>query len=364
MPKSKRTGQFLRWSLVLVAAVAVGAWYNHATPDPVRIVSVERGSIESVIRITGAVINDRTVKLTALSDGQLQGVTVGKGDEVDPGQELAFMDNREAAAKLRKARSVVQRNRLEVRERKRRFERLREIAGSGGVSAEATENAEIAWQAARAALDIARAELEIVEVGHDKLRVLAPFAGVVTEKHAERGQWLEAGTELFTLVAHEGWEIEANVDAADSGAISLEQRVALSCDAFPGHEWEATIHWISPSVSGDESNELNTFSVRMDLGEQAPPLLLGQQVDVRIRTAFRENTVKVPFVALDESDEQTRVALVQKGRIVYRTVVTGIEDFTHVEIREGLNAGDRVALLEGKAVAEGEVVEAVNRDGS
>ncbi len=342
---------------VLLTAV-VGGWYGHAAPAPVRVVRVEKGPIESVIRVTGEVINDRTVTLTALADGLIQRIHVGKGDHVEAGQTVARMDNREATARMHRAEAEVRMARVEVRKHELRLRRLRALEKSGHVSVEDAEAAELAWQGAGARLDISAAALELAQVENERQRIRAPFSGVITDKRTEIGQWVEAGTVLFTLVAQEGWEIEAHVDAADSAAVRLGQRVTLTCDAFPERSWDARIHWISPAINREGENELNTFTVRMGLGQNAPPLLLGQQVDVSIRTAHRDDALKLPFTALVEEEDATTVALVREGRVVYQAVRTGVESFTHAEILEGLAAGQHVILAEGRLPRPGVLVRA------
>lgn len=136
----------------------------------------------------------------------------------------------------------------------------------------------------------------------------------------------------------------------------MGQTVVLSCDAFPGREWRAEVHWISPAVITDKADALNTFTVRMGLDQAAPPLLLGQQVDAQIQTGYREDALKLPFAALLDASEKPRVALVIEGRVAYRAVRTGIEDFSHIEVLEGLMGDDRVIAFEGKPLEAGAVV--------
>jgi len=52
---------------------------------------------------------------------------------------------------------------------------------------------------------------------------------------------------------------------------------------------------------------------------------------------------------------------VRDGKIHYRPVETGIEDFTHVEIRSGLRPGDRVVLAPGRTLKEGQAVRIAGR---
>ncbi|MCK5923069.1 MAG: efflux RND transporter periplasmic adaptor subunit, partial [Methylococcales bacterium] len=222
--------------LVCCIALFVIGWWLFRT-DPMTTVSVihpQRGRIESVIRVTGKVINDRTVTLTALVDGQIQSMQVQKGDQVKAGQVLALLDEREADALLAKAEAEHKRELQAVNEALRKLKRVRTLSRSGHAAAQLLDDTEAEWQASQARLQVARANLQVAQIHREKTQVNAPFAGVITEKTTEVGQWLEAGEDLFTLVAHEGREIEVNVDAGDSGTIYLQQAVTLSCDAYPG----------------------------------------------------------------------------------------------------------------------------------
>ena len=273
---------FLTWSLFSDDAVEV------------RVVTAQVGPISSTIRVTGRVVNDRTVTLTALVDGQINAMLVNKGDPIEAGQVLAHLDMREANALLAKSQAVVEREQHAVREASRRLERLKDMSRSGGASQQTVEDAESRWRAAQARLRVAQAEQHVAEVQREKVAITAPWDGVITDKNAEVGQWVEAGTQLFTLVAHDGREIEAHVDAGDSGVVKPGQQVMVTCDAFPGWQWSETVQWISPAIIVDQSSDVNSFAARMSLGANAPDLLLGQQVDIEIVTARRDRTANLP----------------------------------------------------------------------
>ena len=120
--------------IVLLLAVVGGAtaWaLRPTTRAEVTVIHAQRGSIESTIRVTARVINDRTVTLTALLDGQIQGMLVQKGQRVKAGQVLAYLDKREADALLEKARAQAARERESVDEAARKLKRLRDMGRSG-----------------------------------------------------------------------------------------------------------------------------------------------------------------------------------------------------------------------------------------
>ncbi|WP_369162439.1 efflux RND transporter periplasmic adaptor subunit [Candidatus Thiodiazotropha sp. LNASS1] len=322
-------------------------------PQTVETIPVERGDLELVIRVTGEVINDRQVALTALVDGQVNRIDTALGAKVRAGQVLASMDNRAAAASRQRATAFLQQQDVRRREERMRYQRFEKLAAKGAVSSEKLEQAKLHWEAASAAWEVARADLKLADVAQEWQQVRAPFDAVVIGKSTEVGQWVEAGTQLFTLVAQARWEIEAHVDAVDSGRVKTGQSVLVRCDAFPGSAWRSTISWIGPSVEREKDKRLNTFRVRLGLGEDPPPLLLGQQVDLEIAVERRHGVLRVPFAALQERDDRIEVALIEAGRLHYRSIVTGLEGDAHVEVTEGLEEGMRIVRLDGAGFDQG-----------
>ncbi|MEW8186746.1 MAG: efflux RND transporter periplasmic adaptor subunit [Candidatus Thiodiazotropha endolucinida] len=322
-------------------------------PQTVETIPVERGDLELVIRVTGEVINDRQVALTALVDGQVNRIDTALGAKVRAGQVLAAMDNRAAAASRQRAKAFLQQQDVRRQEERMRYQRLEKLAAKGAVSSEKLEQAKLHWEAASAAWEVARADLKLADVAQEWQQVRAPFDAVVIGKSTEVGQWVEAGTQLFTLVAQARWEIEAHVDAVDSGRVKTGQSVLVRCDAFPGSAGRSTISWLGPSVEREKDKRLNTFRVRLGLGEDPPPLLLGQQVDLEIAVERRHGVLRVPFAALQERDDRIEVALIEAGRLHYRSIETGLEGDAHVEVTEGLEEGMRIVRLDGAGLDQG-----------
>ena len=275
------------------------------------------------------------------------------GDRVRSGQVLAAMDNRAADARLQRAKAYLQQVQVQLEQARQRYQRMRRLAESESVAHEQLEEARLNWRAASALQDVARADLSLAQVETEWQQVRAPFDAVVVDKSTERGQWVEAGTKLFTLVALDNLEIEAHVDAVDSSRVRLGQTVEIRCDAFPDRVWHSSLNWIGPSVEREEDNRLNTFRVRLALGEESPELLIGQQVDLEIRLERRESVLSLPFSALRETEGRYQVGLIEAGRLRYAAVETGLEGDTRVELLSGLSAGDQVVDLEGDPPAEG-----------
>ncbi len=340
--------------ILLVIAVAVWnfSWNNKALPA--KLVSVEQGPISAWLSATGKIVSRREVILSASATGQLVSVAVKEGDKVAQGQVLAVLDDRETRTLISKAETNLQRAEQEAQQAARTLERQRRLWEAGGDSRQAMEDAEAQWQAATTRQTVANDELRLARINLDKMRITAPFAGLVTAKSAQIGQWVGPGGALFTLADPNQREIEAKVDASESGEIALEQEAVITSDAFPGRQWTEKIVRLASAINRE--NTADTFNIRLSLGSDAPPLRLGSQVDVKIRTAFKSNALKLPSAALINNNGKTAVAVIQNGRIHFIPVITGIEDLTHTEIVQGLQAGRQVILADVKTLREGDRV--------
>lgn len=341
-------------SLVLAAAIA---WfYLPEAGVTVDTATAQQGTVQSTITVTGKVISEQEVKLTSSMLGQIQSIEAKEGDIVKQGQILARLDASDLNAMVNRARAILARDEEAVAEAARKLNRLRSVSASGGASRQVVDDAEAEWRSAVARKRVSESELRIMEIRLQKTRIIAPFDGVITSKSVQLGQWVEPAEALFHMAALDQQVIEAKVDAGDSGLITLGQQVSVSCDAFAGRTWNETVKWISPIVNAGKEDIANTFDARISLSAEAPPLLLGQQVDVKIRTAYRENVMRLPFAAVTERNGHPVVAVVKEGRAHFVPVVTGIEDFTHVEIVKGIDVGMQVILPEGKTLREGDLV--------
>ncbi|MGF1705370.1 efflux RND transporter periplasmic adaptor subunit [Enterovibrio baiacu] len=340
--------------LILVSAAATGYFFYQTPPLEVLGVQVQRNDMAYIIRVTGEVINDRTVTLTALVNGRVEQVFVAHGDLVNKDDTLAAMDNRASITRLKRAKAVVQQETVHLREQQQRYNRLSELSDRKLVSVEALDQAQYELEKAKSAVAIAQADAQMRVLEQDWQKLNAPFDAVIVDKWTESGQWVEAGTDLFQLVAIEGWEIEANLDAVDTGRIHVGQLVNVSSDAFPNQRWQTQIHWIGPAIERTSARHLNTFPVRMGLGADAPKLLLGQQLDIEIVIEERGDVLRLPYSALREREPgHFEVALVEQGVIRLQPVESGLETDTHVEILSGVQEGQQVALFDSGYLENG-----------
>lgn len=351
-------------ALAAILAVVIVSWVllRNGEATPVKTILAAKGGITATLSATGKVVSRQEAQISAAVAGLVQAVDVQAGDRVADGAVLALLDDRQLAERVKGDQAARREADEKVRRLKRDYQVLVAVYAAGGTSRQSVADAKSSLEMAQAALNRASAELNESKVARDKLKVTAPFAGIVTRKEINPGEWVAPGRALFTLADESSRRIEVMVDESDAGLVKVGQTVAMTSDAFPGLKWLERVTEVDPAVHKEEG--ANSIRVRVTCGAQAPNLKLGQQVDAKIQTAHRADVVKLPFECLTGTAGQTSVAMIRDGMVRFLPVVTGIEDDTSVEIIKGVSAGEAIIVPEGKPLKEGQRVKAAGREPS
>ncbi len=107
-------------------------------------------------------------------------------------------------------------------------------------------------------------QVEQIETGGkamDHLTIYSPTGGIVIQKDAVEGMYVQTGTKIYTVADMS--KLWANLDAYESDMewIRYGQMVKFTSVSYPGHEFEGVISFISPFL--DERTR--TIKVRLDV---------------------------------------------------------------------------------------------------
>ncbi len=320
----------------------------------------ETGEIYQSIVLPGHVVSQQQVAVNAAIDGRLVAISVMEGDMVEAGQLLAQLDNRELLSHLKRVQMNLANAREGISLADSILKRLRSAYEKGAVEKRFVEDAEVKLRAAKARAGVVAEDAHNASQEFERQRITAPFSGTITHRQAEIGQWVTPEDTLFLLADGTQREIELHVDTADSTGISVGQVALVTSDAFPDQEWQESVTRMG--TAAEKQQDSNLVKIFVSLGEQAPRLRFGQQVDAEIRTAWSPNAIKVPFEALQVRDGQVFVAVLQDNEVRMKPVITGIEDFSSAEVRQGLRAGQEVILPRGHFLQDGDKVFSLDGD--
>ncbi|NNM73888.1 efflux RND transporter periplasmic adaptor subunit [Enterovirga aerilata] len=167
----------------------------------------------------------------------------------------------------------------------------------------------------------------------------APRDGVVLERNAVEGMRAGPGDTLFRIADISTLWVLADVPEYDLSSVRTGQPVSVRVRSAPGRSFVGKVALIYPQVS----KETRTTRVRIELPNPEALLLPDMYADVEIATGAGQPVVAVPEDALIDTGARQVVLLDRgEGRFEPRQVKVGTRGNGFVEIREGVEPGDRV----------------------
>ncbi|MBL8699901.1 MAG: efflux RND transporter periplasmic adaptor subunit [Alphaproteobacteria bacterium] len=312
--------------LVALAAAALGAAALWATrPVAVRAAVATRGPAVQAVYATGTVEPVLWAKVGPLATGRLAAILVRDGAEVEAGQPLARLDDREARARLAE---------LEAREKYWREELARQtqLAERGFASRDSRDRAQSEHLQLQASI---AAQLQRIA----DLTLVSPMQGIVLRQDGEAGETVESKTTLVWVGQPRPLRITADVDEEDIPRVQPGQVALVKSDAFVGQVLRGTVAEITPK--GDPVAK--SYRVRIALPHDTP-LKIGMTTEVNIVVREVADALLVPAGALRGAGDARHVFVVDGEHARRRTVAVGIEGRALAEILGGLDAEARVVV--------------------
>jgi len=200
-------------------------------------------------------------------------------------------------------------------------------------------------EVAQAKVTSARATLEAAQAALKAATMTAPFDGTVVSVGAAVGDLVSSGTTVVTLADLSNLQARAIIDETDIGNVQVGQQATITFDAFPGVRFQGQV--LEVPLQGTLSQNILTYQVPVSLkGIADVALKPGMTANITIAVGHRENVLLIPALAVQQGD-QDNVVLVQDSPSQPPTetpVVLGLSDGMYVEVKRGLNEGDRVVF--------------------
>jgi RND family efflux transporter MFP subunit len=229
--------------VLLIGFLAVGGISAWAADDAARVTVAEatQGEVAEVVTLTGTVTAERRASLSARTAGLVSSVAVEEGSRVEAGEVILQLDSTLAELALEGTTEAVREAAAQLGETRRLAEEGTTLAKTGGLprtEAAARAAALRVQQAAVKQLDVDRREQAEVVARH---QLVAPFAGVISEKMAEVGEWVETGVPVLELVEVDAVRFDVRAPQEFYGSLAAGDGAMVNLDSKPGEDFSAKI---------------------------------------------------------------------------------------------------------------------------
>jgi HlyD family secretion protein len=192
-----------------------------------------------------------------------------------------------------------------------------------------------------AAVSQATAVLAQAKSALAKTIITAPFSGVVSTSDLSLGETVTLGKTVISMIATEGYEVEAKVPEIDIVKVTIGAPVEVTLDAY-GKDivFPATVTRIYPTAISEGSVPM--YKVIITFTGTDERIKQGMTANVHIITENKQNTLLVParFVVFSSSKEGV-VTVLKNGRPEEKTITVGARGADgQIEVLAGVATDD------------------------
>jgi RND family efflux transporter MFP subunit len=375
---------------MLAAALAVLAIFAHGcgrgehgtaaqrqeAPVAVDTIAVSMHEGPELIEAGGSLRGRTSATLASRVMAPVRDVLVRPGDRVTAGQPLVILDDRDVSAASRQARAHstaaargLDASRAEQQAAdaalalaKATHARIAALYQRKSATAQEFDQAVAGLRAAetrvtRAAASAAEAEAnlagahaggDVADVAASFTRIVAPFAGLVTEKLVEPGNLVTPGTPLLRIEDTRSFKLDLRLDESRAAWVAPDTPVRVVVDGPQKDlDVQGRVFEIGRAMEADSRAFLVTIA--LPASETLRPGMFARAY----LPGPSRRTLRVPDSALVRRGQLTNVFVVDAGKARLRLVSTGRSTSAHTEILAGLSEGEVVVVTPATGLRDG-----------
>ena len=356
----------------------------------VGVVKIGRKTLGRTLTLSSELVPFQEIDIYAKESGYVKQLNVDYGSRVQANQVLATLEIPELQSQLKEddaairnasdqityAQNVVSRAEAQHNVLQLQFDRLAGVAkskpglvaqqevddsqGRALASSSQVDAAKSNLQSAESQLAAVRAKREHDQVLFDYAKITAPFAGIITQRFANLGTLVQAGTnsstqampivrlsqdDLFRLVIPVPESYVRYIHIGDPVTVM----VSSLNQSFPGKVARFSV---------DVREDTRTMHTEVDVPNPRHVLLPGLYAQATIALEQRPNVISLPLQALNQENGQNTVDIVDSSnKIESRRVALGIQTDTDAEVTSGLQEGETVVVSDRSSLKPGEEVQ-------
>jgi RND family efflux transporter MFP subunit len=385
-------------AIVAVALASCGGTRKVEARDPgdkaaevsVGVVKVGRKNLGRTLTLSSELVPYQEIDVYAKEAGYVNDIRVDYGTRVQKDQVMATLDIPELQSQLQQDDSAIKtaenqvthaqneltRSKAQYSALHVQYDRLSKVAkqNPGMVAQQEVDDSQGRDLSAAAQVDASQSNLEVTQSqlesargkkAHDQVlfdytKIPAPFSGVVTQRYANLGTLMQAGTNsstqatpLVRLSQDDVFRLVIPVPESYVHFIHIGDPVSVTVPSlsrtFPG---------VVKRFSSDVREDTRTMHTEVEVLNPQRVLLPGLYADATITLERKGNTVAVPLQAVDRNGDSSTVYVVgPSNQLESRDVTLGIQTATDAEVLSGLKEGDLVVVSDRSSLKNGQAVQ-------
>lgn len=273
--------------------------------------------------------------------GQVVSIHVKEGQQVQKGQLLVRLDSRDYRSRVE---SIEANYKYALEE----YHRISALAQRKIAAASQLDQVEANLKALKAQREEARLALS-------RTQIKAPIGGRLNEVEAEVGEYLSVGREVAQILQMEQVKVTVGVPESDVAAIFDLDSADVILEALNGRRVKGE----KVFLSRQPRTLARLYNLELVLPNPDGRILPGMFARVELVKQVFEDALTVPLYAVITQGEKRFVFVEKDGKAEMREVALGILSEWQVQIRSGLNPGEKVIVVGHRGLDHGQAVQVI-----
>ncbi|HTO77158.1 MAG TPA: efflux RND transporter periplasmic adaptor subunit [Thermoanaerobaculia bacterium] len=339
-----------------------GASTGDSTLRPAAVAVAKRAPLANTLSLSGEFKPFQEVDLHAKVAGYIRHISVDVGDRVQVGQVVAVLEVPELEAEVQGAAASLERAKSAHAAAHFAYLRLKQAseARPGLIAPQELDDAFARDKELEAQVEVSEANQKQQTALSDYTRITAPFTGVITQRYADTGALIQAGTSSNTqampvvrLAEDDRLRLVLPVPESAVPQIHLGTAVRVRVQAL-----DRTFEGRVARFSSDLDRQTRTMETEIDVANPDGRLVAGMYAETVLDLGRKESALTIPVEAVSRKGSESTVLVVgSNDRLEERRIELGMEGTTRVEALTGLREGDRVVIGNRSEFRVGEQVQ-------
>ncbi|HSP86931.1 MAG TPA: efflux RND transporter periplasmic adaptor subunit [Ignavibacteriaceae bacterium] len=367
-----RNKKLITWGIVLLIILVVfifvisswSSWFSSEIDVNMTSVSLQSPSqSDAVLQASGYVVAQRKASVASKGTGRLIYLGVVEGDKVKKDQIIARLDDSDIRAQYDEATANLQLYQAQLKEAENNFNRQKELFDSKVVSRSQLENAETNYNRILASIELAKAQIQSIQVALENMLIRAPFDGTVLTKNADVGEivapmaaGVNSRANVVTIADMTSLQVEADVSESNIQKITVGQDCEISLDAYTNIRYAGFVDKIVPTADRSKATVMVKVGFK-DYDSKVLPEMSAKVLFLKGKekeTSINEPPIlMVPLSAVVTREEKKVVYKVADNKAVEVPINTGRIFGNYIEVVSGVEDGDQVIDNPVKEIVDG-----------
>ena len=338
--------------ILLTQALSWGQTPKGPPPAPVVVQPVIETQIRESITLVGTAEAQKRALVATQVEGWVEEVSFQEGDRREKNVPLVRLEANALKLELQGARAALKETEERLNQALADFRRLEALYSSESISQKRFQDAQFEVNARRERVRVLRSEVARLEDRLSKKTIRAPFSGWIAEKRVERGEWVDQGGSVATMVDLSRIHARVPVPERYLPLLKVGETARVSLDALPGRTFSGRILSLLPT--GDAKSR--AFPVKVEIPRPEGLIKEGMLARVSLSIGKPRTALLVPKDALILEGLNKSVFVV-KDNVARRldVEILGYQEGA-AEVRGNLTQGDLVIVRGNERIREGQAV--------